>query len=101
MVERVAMEERWRIRRAWMADSWIVGMRRELDAPGGGLAKRWAVGAREVVREAMRKGKMVERCMIMVKMELRDVVWPVSSRARYCYSFKELADAGVDAMQVL
>ena len=34
MVERVAMEERWRIRRAWMADWWMVGILKE-DGEGG------------------------------------------------------------------
>ena len=28
-VDRVAREERWRMRRAWMADSWTVGMWKE------------------------------------------------------------------------
>lgn len=64
-VERVAIEERWRTRRAWMADSWTVGMCVKNEDVGGGLEKRCCGTVENDDANGTRKsGRPVVMCMM-------------------------------------
>ena len=73
-VERVAMEDRLRIRRANVADSWIVGMWCSGDT-GGGLKRRYCAGEAEAetrvsIERRRAEGRNIFLSALVCKQEL-------------------------------